>query len=148
MALRRAVGETRADAGLPQRPHDRARRYSRLRMLWHQSCTMVMPELIASAAASRVPWYMSSGVVIPAPRARDGAEIAVLRLVARHAAQQRVPHVPVGLDQARQHDHAGAVDGLRRPVRLSFRPTATISPSRTCTSPPAMSPASVSMVIT
>src|SRR5436853_533751 len=30
-------------------------------MLWHQSCTKVMPLVIASAAASRVPWYMSVG---------------------------------------------------------------------------------------
>ena len=34
---------------------------SGLRTLWHQSCTNVMPELIASAAARRVPWYMSPG---------------------------------------------------------------------------------------
>ena len=30
-------------------------------MLWHQLWTKVMPELSASAAASRVPWYMSLG---------------------------------------------------------------------------------------
>ena len=42
-----------------------------------------------------------------------GAEIAVVGLLARHAAEQRVPHVPVRLDQARQHDHAAAVDGPR-----------------------------------
>jgi hypothetical protein len=42
--------------------------------------------------------------------ARDGREIAVLRLVAREAAVERVPHVPMGFDQARHDDHAGAVD--------------------------------------
>jgi hypothetical protein len=28
----------------------------RPRTLWHQSCTVVIPELIASAQARRVPW--------------------------------------------------------------------------------------------
>jgi hypothetical protein len=45
--------------------HSRPRpyQYSRLRMLWHQSCTVVMPEWMASAAERRAPWYMSSGVM-------------------------------------------------------------------------------------
>ena len=44
------------------------------------------------------------------PEPRHGREIAVLRPVAGEAAEQRVPHVPVGIDEARHHDHAGAVD--------------------------------------
>ena len=44
--------------------------------------------------------------------ARDGREVAFLRLVAGEAAKERVPHVPMGLDQARHDDHAGAVDPL------------------------------------
>ncbi len=44
--------------------------------------------------------------------ARDGREITLFRLVARETAIERVPHVPVGLDQARHDDHAVAVDLL------------------------------------
>jgi hypothetical protein len=40
----------------------------------------------------------------------DGREIALLRLVAGEAAVERVPHVPVGVDEAGHDDHAGAVD--------------------------------------
>ncbi len=43
---------------------------------------------------------------------RDGREIAFLRLVAGEAAVERVPHMPMGLDQAGHDDHARAVDLL------------------------------------
>ena len=51
------------------------------------------------------------GLVHPADAER-GREVAVLLLGTRHAAQDRVPHVPVGLDQPRQHDHAARVEHL------------------------------------
>jgi hypothetical protein len=41
---------------------------------------------------------------------RDGREIALLRLVTGETAIERVPHVPVGLDEAGHDDHAVAVD--------------------------------------
>jgi hypothetical protein len=44
---------------------------------------------------------------------RHGREVAELPLVARHAPEQRIPHVPVGVDEARQHDHIAPVDRLR-----------------------------------
>ena len=44
--------------------------------------------------------------------ARDRWEVTLFRLVARETAKQRVPHVPVGFDQARHDDHAAAVDLL------------------------------------
>ncbi len=47
------------------------------------------------------------------PEARDRREVAVRLLVAREAAEQCVPHMPVGLDESRQHDHVGGVDDLR-----------------------------------
>ena len=80
-----------------------------LRTLWHQECTVVMPELIASAAERRVLWKMSSGRHLRA-EARHGREIALLGLVAGEAAIERVPHVPVGLDETGHDDHAVAVD--------------------------------------
>src|SRR5262249_24829787 len=43
---------------------------------------------------------------------RDGREIALLRLVAGETAVKRVPHMPMGLDQAGHDDHARAVDLL------------------------------------
>ena len=69
----------------------------------------------------------------------DGArrrKVAVLLPVAGEAAQQRGPHVPVRFDEARQHEHAGAVDDFgawappgrgrrprsRRPARARRRP--------------------------
>ncbi len=48
--------------------------------------------------------------------ARDRREIAVFGLVAGETAKQRVPHVPMGLDQPGHDDHAGAVD--LRPAAL------------------------------
>jgi hypothetical protein len=47
--------------------------------------------------------------------ARHRREIAFLRLVARKAAEQRVPHVPMSLDEAGHHDHAGGVDLFAAP---------------------------------
>ncbi len=44
---------------------------------------------------------------------RGGGKIAARGLVAGHAAQQRVPHMPMGLDQAGQRDHVPAVDHHR-----------------------------------
>ena len=51
------------------------------------------------------------------PKRRCGAKIAELRLFARHAAQQRIPHMPVRLDQSGHQDHALALD-RRRARRL------------------------------
>jgi hypothetical protein len=52
-----------------------------------------------------------AGLVFDAEQSR-GAEIAEFRLLARHAAQKRVPHMPVGFDQPGQYDRSAAVDHL------------------------------------
>ena len=58
------------------------------------------------------------GAVIHVARREDLAErgghgkIAVLRIVARHITQQRRPHMPVSIDQARHDDEAARVDQL------------------------------------
>ena len=44
---------------------------------------------------------------------RGHREIAVRAVVAGHVAQQRRPHVPMGIDQAGHDDEAAAVDDLR-----------------------------------
>ena len=43
-----------------------------LRTLWHHECTKVMPELIASAAESRVLWNTSFGCICWPKRATVG----------------------------------------------------------------------------
>jgi len=78
-------------------------------MLWHQSCTKVMPLVIASAAASRVPWYMSVGSYF-CPSAGGSPKVPEVGLVAGHAAKQAVPHVPVRFDETGKYDHASGVD--------------------------------------
>ena len=140
-----AVGEARAQAGFAQGPQVRLGEFG--------AADVVAPVVDeGDAGIDRLgrgqPGALVHvvGLVKPAERC-GGAEIAVLRLVAGHAAQQRVPHVPVGLDEARQHDHALALDH-RAPGASSSRPTATITPSWTCTSPPARSPAPGSIVMT
>ena len=46
--------------------------WAALRTLWHQECTKVVPELIASAAESRVLWKMSSAFICWPKRATVG----------------------------------------------------------------------------
>ena len=82
-----------------------------------------------------------------AAKAGDRRKEAILALIARHAAEQRVPHVPVCIDEAREHDP------LRPPITWApgastLAPIATMAPLRTCTEPFGMSPSCGSMVMT
>src|SRR5437763_15862418 len=78
-------------------------------MLWHQSCTKVMPLVIASAAASRVPWYMSVGsyfcpsAAVVRKYPKSGLSPDMLRSRLFH-------NVPMRFDETRKHDHASGVD--------------------------------------
>jgi len=66
--------------------------------------------LIASAAESRARKDVVRAHLLTEPR--HGGEIAVFRLIPGEAAEQRVPHMPMGFDQPGHDDHAGAVDPL------------------------------------
>ena len=77
---------------------------------------------------------------------RDGREISLLRLVAGEAAVERVPHVPVGLDETGHDDHAVAVDPQAAAGDvLADRDDVAVAHMD---DPPAMSPSAGSMVIT
>ena len=82
-----------------------------------------------------------------AGEARDCREETVLALVAGHAAEQRVPHMPVRIDEAGHHDSALRVDHRRarcRHIRADRHDRAIF----TCTDPFGMSPSCGSMVMT
>src|SRR5215831_16515001 len=70
--LRPTAGMAGADTDLGLSARMSASAWAVLRTLWHQECTKVIPELIASAAESRVLWKMSSAFICWPKRATVG----------------------------------------------------------------------------
>ena len=109
--LRRAVGEAAADAGFPERAQVGVGEFG--------PADVVAPVVHeGDAAVQRLRGGEPGALVhvlgeIDLAEGGRSREVAVLALVARHAAQERVPHVPMRLDEARQHDHASAFYHLR-----------------------------------
>jgi len=73
-------------------------------------------------------------------------KISMRLLVAREAAEQRVPHVQCVSIKPGSTIMSSATMTCTPGAPIS-RPTATISPFRTCTDPPGISPSDVSMVM-
>jgi len=80
-------------------------------------------------------------------KGRGGREISLIGLLAREAAQQGIPHVPMSL-----HRPGSTIiprpSSTVAPGAFTALPTATISPFLRCTSPPGISPNEESMVMT
>ncbi len=139
-----AIGEPGAQPGLGQ-ARSPASGYSGPRTLCAQSCTVVMPELIASAQASSVPWNTSPGPNAgPSPRqtrkypgpVSDMPRSRVFHMCQCVSTRPGATIIPVASITL-------APAGAARPV-----PTAAIAPSLTSTSPSGTSPVPGSMVIT
>ena len=118
LALRRPVGEARPDPGFAQRPE--------IFVGVFRSADVVAP--VVDGGRAREDRLGSGEACALVHVARQvflaqlagGGEVAVLGPIPRHAAEERVPHVPVRLDQSREHDHPACVDHLR-PRRFHAR---------------------------
>ena len=119
---------------------------SRLRMLWHQSCTVVMPAATAPAAAKRVLWYMSSGDMYFANRVMVGKK--PLGFVSPMKLRKSVCHMCqcVSISPGRMIMPDASMVGT--PGRSITGATSRITPSLTWTAPTGMSPRCGSIVMT
>jgi len=110
-SLGRAVGEARAEPRFPQ--------CTQILLEVGGRTDVVTPIVDEGDAAvdrfgRREPCALIHiGGLVFLPERRGGAEVAQLGLFTRHAAKQRIPHMPVGFDQSGQHDHADAIDRRR-----------------------------------
>ena len=110
MSLRRPVRESAAQPGFPERSQVGGGELG--------AADVVAPVVDErESAEQRLDGGQAGSLVHVAGReqlaqGRDGREIAELALVAGHAPEQRVPHVPVRVNEARQHDGAASVDHL------------------------------------